>query len=98
MPRRDPRSSQKLASSGFRFQTMTRREIQRVTAGKSNTDLVSLLRSRVDARTAPPGPALSWLGETIVHGEDVFRALGGYRTTRSGTWWPSSTSTRAATF
>jgi hypothetical protein len=22
---------------------------------------------------------VSWLGETIVHGEDVFRALGGYR-------------------
>ena len=37
------------------------------------------LRSRIEARTAPPGPAASWLGETIVHGEDVFRALGGYR-------------------
>src|SRR5206468_8477783 len=42
-------------------------------------DLVEKLRARIDARTAPPGPAASWLGETIVHGEDVFRALGGYR-------------------
>jgi hypothetical protein len=40
---------------------------------------VEALRSRVAARTAPPGPAASWLGETIVHGEDVFRALNGYR-------------------
>ena len=40
---------------------------------------MSLYRSRVDARTAPPGPATSWLGETIVHGEDIFRALDGYR-------------------
>jgi len=37
------------------------------------------MRSRIEARTAPPGPAPTWLGETIVHGEDVFRALGGYR-------------------
>jgi uncharacterized protein (TIGR03083 family) len=24
----------------------------------------------------PPGPAATWLGETIVHGEDIRRALG----------------------
>jgi uncharacterized protein (TIGR03083 family) len=74
-----PRFFAKMAGSGFSFQKMTRREIQRVSAGKTDTALVSMLRSRVDARTAPPGPAASWLGETIVHGEDVFRALGAYR-------------------
>ena len=74
-----PRFFAKMAGSGFSFQKMTRREIQQVSAGKTGTDLVSMLRSRVDARTAPPGPAASWLGETIVHGEDVFRALGAYR-------------------
>jgi uncharacterized protein (TIGR03083 family) len=41
--------------------------------------LVDLYRSLVDARSAPPGPAPSWLGETIVHGEDIFRSLGRYR-------------------
>jgi uncharacterized protein (TIGR03083 family) len=71
-----PRFVIKMAASGFNFQTMTRREIRRVTAGASNGDLVGLLRSRVSARNAPPGPPPSWLGETIVHGEDVFRALG----------------------
>ena len=74
-----PRFFAKMAGSGFSFQKMTRREIQQVTAGKTATDLVSMLRSRVGARTAPPGPTASWLGETIVHGEDVFRALGTYR-------------------
>ena len=70
----------KLAGSGFRFERMTDREIERVTAGRTDADLVATMRSLIPARTAPPGPATSWLGETIVHGEDIFRALGGYRT------------------
>jgi uncharacterized protein (TIGR03083 family) len=69
----------RFAASGFRFVVMTEANIRTVLDGSSNADLVARYRSRVDARTAPPGPALSWLGETIVHGEDVFRALGGYR-------------------
>ena len=74
-----PRFIAKLAGSGFNFQTMVGRDIAHVTAGKTNADLVNALRSRIVARTAPPGPATSWLGETIVHGEDIFRALDGYR-------------------
>ena len=33
----------------------------------------------VDSRSVPPGPIASWLGETIVHGEDIFRSFGPYR-------------------
>jgi uncharacterized protein (TIGR03083 family) len=73
-----PKFFAKLAGSGLNFQTMTRKDIAQVMAGKTNAELVDALRSRVDARTAPPGPATSWLGETIVHGEDIFRALGSY--------------------
>jgi uncharacterized protein (TIGR03083 family) len=69
----------RMVVAGFNFQTMTRKGIAQASAGRTNAELVTALRSRVDARTAPPGPATSWLGETIVHGEDVFRALGGYR-------------------
>jgi uncharacterized protein (TIGR03083 family) len=68
----------KMAGSGFSFQKMTRKEIARVSGDRTNAELVELLRARIDARTAPPGPAMSWLGETIVHGEDAFRAVGGY--------------------
>ena len=74
-----PKFFGKMAASGFDFQRMTRREIAAHTGDLGNKELVERLRARIDARTAPPGPAPSWLGETIVHGEDVFRALGGYR-------------------
>jgi uncharacterized protein (TIGR03083 family) len=68
-----------LVTSGFSFDGMVAKRIREVVDSRSTGELVELFASRVDARTAPPGPALSWLGETIVHGEDVFRALGGYR-------------------
>jgi uncharacterized protein (TIGR03083 family) len=58
---------------------MTADGIRRAVEGRSDAEIVALYRSLVDARTAPPGPAASWLGETIVHGEDIFRALGRYR-------------------
>ena len=74
-----PRFVGKMAANRFDFQKMTRAEIARLTAAHTDQQLVEQFRSRVDARTAPPGPAPSWLGETIVHGEDVFRALDGYR-------------------
>jgi uncharacterized protein (TIGR03083 family) len=69
----------KMIASGFRFPAMTVRDIERTLAGRSDADLVEAYRSRVTARTAPPGPPTSWLGETIVHGEDIFRSLGSYR-------------------
>jgi uncharacterized protein (TIGR03083 family) len=74
-----PKFFGKMIGSGFSFQKMTAKEIENYSAGKSTADLVDGYRTRVDARTAPPGPAPSWLGETIVHGEDIFRALGSYR-------------------
>jgi uncharacterized protein (TIGR03083 family) len=74
-----PKFFGRLAASGFRFDAMTANNIRQITEGRSNADLVALLRSRVGTRNAPPGPATSWLGETIVHGEDIFRAFGPYR-------------------
>jgi uncharacterized protein (TIGR03083 family) len=68
----------KLAGSGFSFERMTGREIERRTAGRTDADLVAAMRALIPARKGPPGPATSWLGETIVHGEDIFRALDGY--------------------
>ncbi len=68
-----------MIGSGFNFQTMTAKKIAGVKAGKSDAELAAIYRSLIDARSAPPGPAPSWLGETIVHGEDVFRSLGTYR-------------------
>lgn len=74
-----PRFFGAIISNGFNFGAMTTKAINQVTEGATGADLVSRYRSRVDSRNAPPGPAPSWLGETIVHGEDIFRALGTYR-------------------
>jgi uncharacterized protein (TIGR03083 family) len=74
-----PRFFGRIITSGFRFGQMTQRNIHRVIDGHSDADLDAKYRSLVGARSAPPGPAVSWLGETIVHGEDIFRALGAYR-------------------
>jgi uncharacterized protein (TIGR03083 family) len=74
-----PRFVGKFIGAGFSIGSMARRDIAALTAANSDDRLVALLRDRIGARNAPPGPTTSWLGETIVHGEDVFRALGGYR-------------------
>jgi uncharacterized protein (TIGR03083 family) len=74
-----PKFIGKFVASGFSFRSMARKDIDRLTADRPDIQLVNLMRTRVDTRTAPPGPTLSWLGETIVHGEDVFRAVDGYR-------------------
>jgi uncharacterized protein (TIGR03083 family) len=67
-----------LIASGFRFDRLTANGIKAATEGLSNGQVAERYASRVDTRTVPPGPTVSWLGETIVHGEDVFRALGSY--------------------
>ena len=69
----------RMAGSGFRFNVMADKNIAARKAGLTDDQLVDAYRARIGTRNAPPGPALSWLGETIVHGEDIFRALGGYR-------------------
>jgi uncharacterized protein (TIGR03083 family) len=74
-----PRFFSRLAQSGFKFNAMSEKNIAIRQAGLSNDQLIDAYRARIDTRNAPPGPALSWLGETIVHGEDIFRALGTYR-------------------
>jgi uncharacterized protein (TIGR03083 family) len=69
----------KLVRTGFHFDAMSQREIDRIAEGATDADLVAAFRARIGSRSAPPGPATTWLGETIVHGEDIFRALGSYR-------------------
>ncbi|MDQ1643881.1 MAG: hypothetical protein QOJ50_65 [Cryptosporangiaceae bacterium] len=68
-----------LVTSGFSFGTFVEKRIRETAAGRTDRELAGDLFACAGSRTAPPGPTASWLGETIVHGEDVFRALGGYR-------------------
>jgi uncharacterized protein (TIGR03083 family) len=64
----------KLAGSGFRFHQMSAKEVAREGAG-SPQDVLARFQAVRDRTTSPPGPAESWLGETIVHGEDIRRPL-----------------------
>jgi uncharacterized protein (TIGR03083 family) len=70
-----PRFVTRMAASGFRFGVMTRKNIDAETSVGPAATLAELRRVR-DATSAPPGPVDSWLGETIVHAEDIRRPLG----------------------
>ena len=64
-----------LASSGFRFQAFAAKGIDRYGAGSPEATL-SAFRAVQTSTSAPPGPKTSWLGEALVHSEDIRRPLG----------------------
>jgi uncharacterized protein (TIGR03083 family) len=63
------------AKSGFNFQKMAKADVSRETAGTPQ-DQLAAFTSLATATSSPPGPVESWLGETIVHAEDIRRPLG----------------------
>lgn len=73
-----PKFIGKLASSGFGFNKMLEKDIKSLEASNSDEELVALLATKVSSRSGPPGPPMAMLGEIVLHGEDVFRALGAY--------------------
>lgn len=80
-----------MARSGFSFGTMTARNISRETAGTPAEGLAEFRRI-IPSTSHPPGPPDTWLGETIVHSEDIRRPLGISRT------YPAAALTRVADF
>jgi uncharacterized protein (TIGR03083 family) len=65
----------RMVASGFRFGVMTRRNIDAETSESPAATLAEFRRVHTST-TAPPGPVDTWLGETIVHAEDIRRPLG----------------------
>ncbi|HET7398311.1 MAG TPA: maleylpyruvate isomerase family mycothiol-dependent enzyme [Intrasporangium sp.] len=70
-----PKFLLKMAAAGFRFNAMSEREVATGTTGGPAQTLADF-RAHRDDTTAPPGPVDTWLGETIVHAEDIRRPLG----------------------
>lgn len=70
-----PRFFGRMIASGFRFERMARRNIDAETANGPAVTLARFWELR-DASSGPPGPVDSWLGETLVHAEDIRRPLG----------------------
>ena len=64
-----------MVRSGFRISRLTEKRIAEERAGGPAATLAAF-RAVETATSAPPGPKLSWLGEALVHAEDIRRPLG----------------------
>ena len=65
----------KLARSGFSFERLQAAGVA-AERGSSPADTLGRFEAIQTSVTHPPGPAETMLGETIVHSEDIRRALG----------------------
>lgn len=65
----------KFASAGFSFERMSRKDIAQQSAGGPERTLVEF-RALMGSTSSPPGPKDTWLGECLVHSEDIRRPLG----------------------
>ena len=70
-----PQFIMNLASSGFSFSKMQARDIASE-QGRSPRDTLARFGTVLDLSRHPPGPTDTWLGEVIVHSEDIRRPLG----------------------
>jgi uncharacterized protein (TIGR03083 family) len=64
-----------LAGSGFSFDRVQEKGIARQ-RGDSPADTLARFDAVQTSVKHPPGPPVTWLGETIVHSEDIRRPLG----------------------
>ena len=63
------------AGSGFSFEKFANKEIDK-RLGADNDATLEQFKAAQNSTKSPPGPKLSWLGEVIVHAEDIRRPLG----------------------
>jgi uncharacterized protein (TIGR03083 family) len=63
------------AKSGFNFNKFANTQIDK-NLGPGNVATLANFRAVQHSTTSPPGPKQSWLGEVIVHAEDIRRPLG----------------------
>lgn len=65
----------KLIGSGFSFERMQAKDIASE-KGSTTEDTLTGFEGVLNSEKRPPGPPATMLGETIVHSEDIRRALG----------------------
>ena len=70
-----PKFFASIIGSGFSFEKLQRKAIEEQTQG-TPADTLARFAATVNSTTHPPGPIDSWLGETLVHAEDIRRPLG----------------------
>jgi uncharacterized protein (TIGR03083 family) len=64
-----------LLASGFQFQSLSKKGI-RSELGDSPAETLARFKAQAVSTTSPPGPLDSWVGESVVHAEDIRRPLG----------------------
>ncbi|MEY2471114.1 MAG: hypothetical protein QOK28_443 [Actinomycetota bacterium] len=62
-----------LVANGFSLSKLQNKDIKRVEA---TGDVLGAFKGAMGKSTSPPGPTMTWLGETLVHGDDIRRPLG----------------------
>jgi uncharacterized protein (TIGR03083 family) len=65
----------RIVGSGFRFNTLFNNGIAEEIAGGHRGTLAEF-RAHITDTTSPPGPKDTWLGEVVLHAEDIRRPLG----------------------
>ena len=65
----------KLVTSGFSLKRLQEKDIAEL-RGDAPTDTLANFKAEVNSSKHPPGPTDTWLGEAIVHSEDVRRRPG----------------------
>jgi uncharacterized protein (TIGR03083 family) len=65
----------KLIGAGFSLKRLQAKDIARL-RGASGAETLQNFGSVIDSSKSPPGPKDTWLGEVIVHAEDIRRPLG----------------------
>jgi uncharacterized protein (TIGR03083 family) len=63
-----------IIGSGFSLEKMQAKDIAKQNDG-SPADTLARFEASVDSTKHPPGPVDSWLGEVVVHAEDIRRPL-----------------------
>jgi uncharacterized protein (TIGR03083 family) len=81
----------KMITSGFSFKKVQAKDIA-TERGSSPADTLARFKAEVSSTKHPPGPVDSWLGEALIHAEDIRRPLGIARA------YPTDTAVRVADF
>jgi len=70
-----PRFVAKFLGSGFNFRSFSDKGVEGE-MGDSPAQTLARFKAQAASTTSPPGPMDSWVGEAIVHAEDIRRPLG----------------------
>jgi uncharacterized protein (TIGR03083 family) len=70
-----PQFIAKFAAARFRFNDYANKEVAKYYRPDPD-EAIAVFRSAAHRTTSPPGPKPTWVGETVVHAEDIRRPLG----------------------